>query len=451
LYYVNFFHETSCIMKRIRLLVVDDDDSVQYGYERYFTHNDFDISCVKSLSAAKAAVSNSNFDVVLLDLRLPDGNSIGWIPEFKLSNPGTQIIVITGNSEISVAVQAIKSGADNFLTKPVDMAGLKVIIDKCLEKESLRKRDLAHQRIAKKNALYFGNSSLTVKTLEYARIAASSSNVVLLLGETGTGKGLLARWIHDHSDRSGQPFVEVNCSSLKGELLRSELFGHSRGAFTSAVKDKEGLLEVADGGTLFLDEIGEMDIDVQALLLKTIEEKSFRRLGENAVRESDFRLLCATNRNLLDNSAVQFRRDLYYRICVFPITLSGLRDKLEELPALCEYMLGDMGYQYLPLDNLILQALMNYSWPGNARELRNMLERALMLAQNNKLNINHFPGLSSEISACNMADKSRKLYDIEIEHIRLVIDEYKGNMYKAGEALGLSVSSLYRRLGKKSN
>lgn len=436
-------------MKQISILIVEDDDAALYGYKRFFTKNNFEITSVKSLKAAKDAVANFTFDIVLLDLKLSDGDAIGWIPEYKKSNPGTPIIVITANSDITVAVKAIKFGAENFLLKPVEMNGLKIVIEKCLEIESLRKRDLVSQRVATKVNSFFGSNPLTIQTLEYASIAASSQTVVLLLGETGTGKGLLAKWIHDHSERKDKPFVEVNCSSLKGELLRSELFGHARGAFTSAIKDKEGLLEVADGGTLFLDEIGEMDIDVQALLLKTIEEKSFRRLGENAVRKSDFRLLCATNRDLLDNKQIAFRKDLYYRICVFPIHLPELRAKKDEIPGLCDYMLKSMSYTHESIDSSILNALMHYSWPGNARELRNMLERALMLAQGKPLTLNHFPGLTSKDAVSSNSSKSHKLRDIESAHISLVIDEYDGNMIKASEALGLCVSSLYRRIGKK--
>jgi DNA-binding NtrC family response regulator len=437
-------------VKPVNILIVEDDETSLHCYNDYFTHGEFQLTSAKTLSEAKTAVTKSSFDIMLLDMRLPDGDSTEWIPEFNTSNPGTPVIIITGLSDISFAVNAIKNGAENYLLKPIDMSALKVIIEKCLAKELLRKRNIVHDRIANRNKSHYGNSVQTKEMLEYAHIASKSPNVILLLGETGTGKGLLARWIHDNSKQANKPFIEINCSSLKGDLLRSELFGHTRGAFTSAIKDKEGLLEVADGGTLFLDEIGEMDLDVQALLLKTIEEKSFRRLGENAVRKSDFRLLCATNKDLLDDKAIRFRRDLYYRICVFPIEITPLRQKVDEIPWLCEQMLIDMGYTQIPLDNDIYKALSGYAWPGNIRELKNMIERALMLAQGKKLLISHFPGLVNKGLHEIITAKSNKLVDIESAHIDHVIDMCSGNMLQASELLGLCVSSLYRRLGKKN-
>ena len=435
-------------MKTPRLLLVEDDDAALYGYKRYFSNSGYETKYARNLNDAKTSLSAERFDAIILDLKLPDGLSGDWIPELKNKHPCMPIIVITGIGDIPTAVKAIKDGAENFLTKPVEISGLKAILDRCLEWGALRRRDIVQQRLIKQDFPYFGDNPATTEILAHAKIAAASNNVVLLLGETGTGKGLLARWIHDHSDRAPGPFVEVNCSSLKGELLRSELFGHVRGAFTSAVKDKEGLLEVADDGTLFLDEIGDMDIDVQAHLLKTIEEKSFRRLGENSTRRSDFRLICATNRDLLENESGRFRRDLYYRICVFPITLPGLRDKTDELPGLCEHMLKGLGYERFPIGDDLMRMLQEYSWPGNARELRNMLERALMLAQGEALVPRHFPGLTAELPSRLTIANSRKLDDAEDAHILRVIQEFKGDMHKASEALGLCVSSLYRRLGR---
>lgn len=435
-------------MKTIRLLLVEDDEAAQYGYKRYFSSCDYETVSMRNLKDAKNAIAEDKFDAVILDLTLPDGDSIEWIPELKRNNPYMPVVVITGLGDIPTAVKAIKYGAENFLTKPVEMSGLKITLDKSLELGALRKRELVQQRLIKQNLPYFGSNPKTIEILEHAKIAAASTNVILLLGETGTGKGLLARWIHDHGERASGPFIEVNCSSLKGDLLRSELFGHVRGAFTSAVKDKEGLLEIADNGTLFLDEIGDMDIEVQAQLLKTIEEKSFRRLGENMIRRSDFRLICATNRDLLEDDSARFRKDLYYRICVFPINQPGLRDKKDELPGLCEHILNDLGYAHFPIDDDLMCMLQDYSWPGNARELRNMFERALMLAQGKALTLHHFPGLRAESTSRLTTAKSQKLEDVSDAHIQQVIEEFGGDMHKASEVLGLCVSSLYRRIGK---
>jgi transcriptional regulator with PAS, ATPase and Fis domain len=255
----------------------------------------------------------------------------------------------------------------------------------------------------------------------------------------------LARWIHYNSERKSEPFIEVNCSILKGELLRSELFGHARGAFTSAVKDREGLIELADRGTLFLDEIGDMDSAAQAQLLKTIEEKSFRRVGDNTVRKSDFRLICATNHDLKAEMK-EFRRDLYFRINLFPIKLLPLRKRKEEIPGLIEYFLTNSCYEHFPLQPDVSRLLTDYPWPGNIRELKNMLERALLLAQGEALTERYFPDLAPGFES----EKSQKLEGLEDEHILKVLEKFDGNKSKTCEALGLSISSLYRRLAKIS-
>jgi transcriptional regulator with PAS, ATPase and Fis domain len=289
--------------------------------------------------------------------------------------------------------------------------------------------------------------------MEHASVAAANDTVVLILGETGTGKGVLARWIHSRSERKAEAFVEVNCSSLKGELLRSELFGHTKGAFTSAIKDREGLIEVADGGTLFLDEIGDMDMEVQTQLLKTIEEKSFRRIGENQVRKSDFRLICATNRDLLKETETgRFRNDLYYRICVFPVRMPSLRERKEDIPGLCEQVLKEFDYSHLPVSKGVLQLIENYPWPGNIRELRNMLERACLLARGQEILPEHFPGLNVRPAAVVQGGGDGvslvNLDEMEKVHIKKVLEHCGGDKYKASEVLGISLSSLYRKLSK---
>jgi DNA-binding NtrC family response regulator len=430
-------------MKVRRLFFVDDDESTQFAYKQYFAACDYHITCASTLRAAKTVVASERFDIMVLDLSLPDGHSIEWIPELRNSFPDMPIIIITGTGDFPTAVKAIKYGAENFLAKPVEMHDLEVILERCIELGVVRKRDRIQQRLLNLASPYFGKSESTEKMLTLAKIAAKSDTVVLLEGETGTGKGILARWIHNNSERKSEPFIEINCSSLKGELLRSELFGHTRGAFTSAVKDREGLIELADGGTLFLDEIGDMDLEAQAQLLKAIEEKSFRRIGENTLRESNFKLICATNRELKAETK-GFRRDLYYRINLFPIKLLPLRSRKDEIPGLSEYFLRNSGYEHFPIPSNVLQLLLDYPWPGNTRELKNMLERALLLAQSEALTVHYFPDLSQEIES----EKSQKLDGIEDEHILEVLEKFSGNKSKTCEALGLSISSLYRRLAK---
>jgi DNA-binding NtrC family response regulator len=430
-------------MKARRLFFVDDDESSQFAYEKYFSACGYHVTCASTLKSAKTIVASERFDAMVLDLSLPDGHSIEWIPELRSSYPGMPIIIITGIGDIPTAVKAIKYGAENYLAKPAQMHDLEVILERCIELGSVRKRDRIQQRLLDQASPFFGKSAVTEKMLELAKIAAKSDTVVLLEGETGSGKGILARWIHTNSERKSEPFIEVNCSSLKGELLRSELFGHTRGAFTSAVKDREGLIELADCGTLFLDEIGDMDLEAQAQLLKALEEKSFRRIGENALRKSNFRLICATHRDLKTETK-EFRRDLYYRINAFPIKLLPLRQRKEDIPGFAEYFLRNSGYGHFPLDPDVSRLLIDYPWPGNTRELKNMLERALLLAQDEVLTTGYFPDLAAKFES----EKSQKLESIEDEHILEVLKQFSGNKSKTCEVLGLSISSLYRRLAK---
>ena len=437
-------------MKTPRLLIVDDEEATLFGYNRYLTKAGYEIESAKCLKDAKQLVTSETFDAILLDLKLPDGNAIDWIAELRSNHENMAIIVITGISDIPTAVKAMKYGAHNFLTKPVNMDDLNVGLKKSLEFEELRKRDSIHQRLApQKTEPFFGTSLPIEKVIQYANVAAMNNTVVLLHGETGTGKGILARWIHDHSTRKNEAYVEVNCSSLKGELLRSELFGHAKGAFTSAIKDRPGLIEVVDGGTLFLDEIGDMDLEVQAQLLKTIEEKSYRRIGENKVRTSDFRLICATNRNLTEASLNgTFRKDLYYRICIFPINLPALRERKDDIPGLIKYILQSYGYSQFPVDDEVINALVQYPWPGNIRELRNMLERALLLSQGEPLSISNFPGLETVVVQHEESTEVWNLEEIEKNHILKALKHFNGDKYEASNALGISLSSLYRKLDK---
>lgn len=439
-------------MRPHKLLLVEDEEAALFGYERYLTKNGYAIKSAGTLAEARGAIAADHFDAIVLDLKLPDGNAMDWLPEVKKAYPALPVIVITGSSDIPTAVKATKCGAEDFLTKPVEMTDLAASLQKSLEIGSLRKQALVQNRLVRQDEPFFGSSKAIAEVMEHASVAAANDTVVLILGETGTGKGVLARWIHSHSERKAEAFVELNCSSLKGELLRSELFGHTKGAFTSAIKDREGLIEVADGGTLFLDEIGDMDMEVQTQLLKTIEEKSFRRIGENQVRKSDFRLICATNRDLLkETESGKFRNDLYFRICVFPVRIPPLRERKEDIPGLCEQLLKNFDYPHLPLSNPVLQLLVGYPWPGNIRELRNMLERAFLLARGQEITPVHFPGLSAVSAALPQEGNGFALINLdEMEkiHIQKVLEHCAGDKYKASEILGISLSSLYRKLGK---
>jgi DNA-binding NtrC family response regulator len=436
-------------MVKPRILLVDDDLSTQFGFLKYFTTTGYVIFTASSLDEARKACLSRFFDALFLDLKLPDGDGIEWIPDLREKYPDLAIIVITGAGGIPIAVEAMRRGADHFLTKPVNLAELEVFLKKSLELSSLKRKNSAQQRLARHVEPYFGNSPSMKKTMELASLASQTRTPVLILGETGTGKGVMAQWIHDHGPRASAPFVDLSCSGFRGELLASELFGHTKGAFTSAVKDQQGLLEIADGGTLFLDEIGDMNLGIQAQFLKVIEAGQYRRLGEVIVRKSDFRLICATNKNLTEDVAQRrFRDDLFYRINVFPIHLPPLRERIEDLKVLVLHLLKSAGEPLQEPSPEIMQFLEAYSWPGNIRELKNVLERALLLAGGSPLSQEHFPGLGPIHCSAERSPTILHLNQLEQEHIKSVLGRFGGDTEKAAQALGISRAAIYRKLEK---
>ena len=430
---------------KTNILLVDDEPATQFGFTRYLTKAGYDIRCVSTLAEARDEISNKRYDAILLDMNLPDGNGIDWVSELRQTQPTLAVVVITGHGDIPVAVEAMRRGADQFLTKPVNMKDLEVYLRKGLELQTLRRGQIARHRLAKTREPYFGHSAPVKKMLDLATAASKNNSPVLLFGETGAGKGVLARWIYEQGVREQAPYVEVNCSSLRGELLASELFGHAKGAFTSAVDDKQGLIDVADGGVLFLDEIGDMDITVQAQFLKVIEEKHYRRVGEVKTRASDFRLICATNHDLETQSREgKFRRELYYRINMFPIEVPALREIREDIPGLVRYLLKTIASHDVEVSPEVMNLLVGYGWPGNVRELRNVLERALLLARGSPLALSHFPGIG--LNAGYMPPDSLNLARQEEIRIRAAMQKFDGDTKKAAAALGISRATIYRRL-----
>jgi DNA-binding NtrC family response regulator len=431
------------------ILMVDDEPAVLFGYGRYFSGAGYETAEAGTLAEARKAVTSRRFDAVLLDLNLPDGNGLEWIRTLREEQPDIAVIVITGRGDIPTAVEAMRLGADNFLVKPVDMDGLHIFLRKSLELSALRRSESLTRRLRKRDEEpVFGLSAAMAKARESLALMAENDSPVVLQGETGTGKGVYARWIHGHSRRKAGPLIELNCSTLHGDLLASELFGHAKGAFTSAHQSKQGLIEVADGGTLFLDEIGDMDLAVQAQFLKVLEEKTYRRLGETHTRQSDFRLICATNRNLQEEvKKGGFRNDLFFRINLFPIMLPPLRERPEDIPGLVIHILEEAGYPEQQVSAEVMGLLQSYGWPGNVRELRNVVERAVLLARGGTLTNEHFPGLASGESGSATGPKRPKgLKDLEKEYLQTLINESGGDLKKVAEALEVSRATLYRKL-----
>lgn len=435
-------------MKRSKILIVEDVEETVFGYKRYLEslgYETIDADCVKD---AQALIQNEMIDLVLLDLELPDGSGLELLEPIRTTLPACGTIIITGSGDIPTAVKAMKEGADNFLTKPVDLDELSISIEKALELGNLRRKELLSNRLIQKSSICFGSSAIMAQTKKFAGIAAKNESPVLITGETGTGKGVLAKWIHENSPRREGNYVEVNCSALKGELLRSELYGHIKGAFTSAVKDRPGLIEAADGGTLFLDEIGDMELEVQAQLLKTLEEKTFRRIGENKLRSSDFRIICATNREMeAEVEAGRFRSDLYYRINLFPLQLPSLEERSEDKRELCEFFFNQFNVTPSSVPAEIYDHLTGRLWKGNIRELRNVIERALLLADGEGLELIHFTFGSTPVTS-SAAESSWDLEEIEKRTIERALTHFNGNKSEVCRQLGLSTSSLYRKIEK---
>jgi DNA-binding NtrC family response regulator len=438
-----------------RILLVDDEPSLRLGIRTYLETYGYTVVEVDTCGAALGHVKLELPDVVLLDYVLPDGNALDVLRSFKSSGFDVPVIVLAGHGSIELAVQAIKEGAEYFVTKPIELASLVVMVDRLIEhQQNTRRAQAARPRATTPHAddLLAGRS-VAIRTLaDDVRSIAASDTPVLIEGETGTGKGVLARRIHDASMRSREALVDLNCAGLSRDLLESELFGHEKGAFTGAVGTKRGLIEAAHRGTMFLDEIGDTDLAVQPKLLKVIEEKRFRRLGDTAERSVDVRFIMATNRNL--SQLVQegkFREDLYYRINTMVLRLPPLRQHKEDIPILAAQLLQqlarDIRRPVPALDPDAEDALKAHNWPGNVRELRNVLERALLLSQADVLRRADLRLYSASATPSPPpAAAGGTLKDLEWQYIDRVLEEEGGNVPRAAKRLGIPRSTMYQRL-----
>jgi len=429
-----------------RILLIEDEPATRFGFVKYLSKSGFEIHEAENLLQAESKFSSQQFDAVILDINLPDGNGLDFIGKARDISLDMPLIVITGTGDIPLAVDAMRRGADNFLTKPVDMAGLEVFLKKSLEIGSIRKIHSTRLRLESREDICFGKSPAMNEVHDLARMATETDSQVLITGETGTGKGVIAKRIHLHSRRSRFNFVDLNCSALKGDLLARELFGNVRGAFTSANQDRDGLLDSADGGTLFMDEIGDMDTTIQAQLLKVLEEKNYRRLGDTKERRSDFRLICATNKDLeLEVRNGHFRRDLLFRINLLTIHVPSLRERISDLPELVRCLLQNGEKPKAEIGDELLRILEKYPWPGNIRELKNVLERAIILAKGGVLSPKHFSWLKIDTLDYDISG-SNSLAELERNTMLAALRRFDGDVEMAAKQLGISRATLYRRL-----
>ncbi|HVR41831.1 MAG TPA: sigma-54 dependent transcriptional regulator [Thermoanaerobaculia bacterium] len=437
-------------MPKPRILLVDDEPGVRFGIQRFLQSHDYEVEAVDTCERAQGAFALNRPDVLIIDYMLPDGNALDILPQFKAADPSVPILLLTGHGTIDLAVRAIKVGADQFLTKPVELPALLVLIERVLENERNRtSRIVGESREAREAINPFLGSGAAISGFEQqVRKIVQSDSPVLIHGETGTGKGVLAKWLHQNGPRANEAFVDLNCAGLTREFLETELFGHEKGAFTGAVQAKRGLLEVAHRGTVFLDEIGDVDLQIQPKLLKVLEEKRFRRVGDVKDKVVDVRLVAATHHDLA--AAVgdgRFRNDLYFRINTIPLTIPTLRDRPEDIPLMAELFLRHFGRgRELRFSADAVRAMQNYAWPGNIRELRNVIERAVLIVEGPVIDtgVLRFEFIGSPQAAS--VDTSLSLEELEKLHIEKVLAEEHGKVEPAARRLGIPRSSLYQKI-----
>jgi DNA-binding NtrC family response regulator len=440
-------------------LLIDDDPGVLDILERFFTWDSWRVFRSPSGSAGLSTYQAERPDLVVLDISMPGMNGLDVLQ--ALVPQGATVIMLTGQADLEIAVEAMQIGAENFLPKPVNLMHLAASAERAMEKVNLRRANytLANRLAGERSPDSLGTSP---RMRELARqvelLSSSDATTVLLLGESGTGKSWVAQMLHARSPRSRGAMVEVNCAGLSATFLDSELFGHERGAFTDAKTAKRGLLEVADRGTLFLDEVGDMPGDIQPKLLKVLESKTFRRLGGTQEIHSDARLVAATNKDLsAETKAGRFREDLYYRLSVFPLVIPPLRERSpDDIVELIGGLLRDAAPRHprspSRLSPKVLDRLLTYSWPGNVRELRNVLERALVLAGgSDEIRPEHLPiTLNGRRTGNTVAPRGTPellpLAEVERRHIEHTLAALEGNRTLAAKTLGISRATLHSKI-----
>lgn len=448
---------------RQRVLIVDDDPAIVAGLSTLLDDK-WDVQTALTGRQGIVAFGEFSPDVVLLDVQLPDMSGIDLLQHFKMYSEAVAVIMMSGAGTFDKVVETVKLGAETFLQKPFDYDTLALTLENVKRIIATRRELVALKRGDSADLERLPGIAPAIQQLnQLLTHIASAPSPVLIEGESGTGKGVLARLIHNRSPRARAPFVDLNCAGLSKELLESELFGHERGAFTNAMNTKQGLFEIAGDGTLFLDEIGEMDVTVQARLLKAIEDKRFRRVGGIRDLSANFRLIAATNRDLADEvKQNRFRADLYYRLNVVRIRMPPLRERLEDLPILVDVMLRplakDIGRPLPIVSPRALKKLETYHWPGNVRELRNVLERALLTLTGKEI---HSEDLFLEAGASHGAIQGasgsmpsneweiRPLDDVIADYVTSAVKAADGNIRKAARQLEISPSTLYARLKEK--
>ena len=443
-----------------RILIVDDEEIVIRSCLRILDGNDYQIEVAHDGHDALRKVEDNPYDVMILDIMMPNLGGLEVLRRVKEAHPDMDVIMITGLSQIDTAVQAMKLGAFDYISKPFEPDELKIVVQRALERRRLLQENLnLKSEVSSKYRFenIIGSSPPMQAVYRLVAQCAPTNSTVLLTGESGTGKELVARAIHYNSLRKDKPFVPVDCNSLSENLVESELFGHVKGAFTGAIGNKKGMFEIAGSGSLFLDEIGNFSISIQAKLLRVLQEREFRAVGDTRTQTANFRLITATNRDL--NAMVAagtFRDDLFYRINIFPLHVPALRERKEDIPALAYHFLKafsvELGKKVTDISEGAMSALMNYTWPGNVRELENVIQRAAILTTDNVIRHAHLvniidpsrrsdefavPRTGDELKRVKKAAREKSVEEIEKQFVLEALKRNQWNVTKSAEDTGM--------------
>ncbi|MCU0345976.1 MAG: sigma-54 dependent transcriptional regulator [Saprospiraceae bacterium] len=439
---------------KVNILIIDDENDIRSLLSRIIRLEGYEVFQAETGAKGLKVLQQEKIHAIICDVKLPDANGVEMVPKIKAISPQSEVILLTAFGAIPDSVTAIKAGAFDYITKGDDNNKIIPLVSRAVakalgqfeQKEATASANDQRHSFSK----IVGQSKPMQHAIEMAKKVATTSTTVLLTGETGTGKEVFAQAIHSASGRSAKPFVAINCSALGKELLESEMFGHKAGSFTGAVKDKIGLFEEANGGTIFLDEIGEMDLVLQAKLLRVLETGTFMKVGETKETRVDVRIVAATNRDLqTESDRGNFRLDLFYRLSVFNIRLPSLQERPGDISLLAGHFIkmlcAKMNHSPLGMEAAFAKALNNHPWKGNIRELKNVIERAVILANGPDLTLDCLPYDFQYTESGNQLDLM-KLAEIEKMHIRKVLAHTKGNKTKTAELLGIGLATLYRKI-----
>jgi len=437
--------------KKISILIVDDEESVRDSLYNWFIEDGYCVECAENAKKALSILESKNFNIILADIKMPGMDGLEMQRRIKSLNKDSIVIIMTAFASVDSAVQALKDGAYDYITKPFDPDDLSHLIRNATKQISLKAENeaLKEKFVSLENIDdLIGNSEAMIKVLKEVETVAQSNSSVIITGESGTGKELIARAIHSNSQRKYFPLVSVHCGALTESLLESELFGHEKGAFTGAMYNRKGRFEMADGGTIFLDEIATISAKMQVELLRVLESKNFVRVGGNKEITSDFRVICATNRDL--KKMVEkgtFREDLYYRLNVVNITIPPLRERMEDIPMLVDYFIKkfctSMSRDIITIDSAVLKRLEEFEFPGNVRELENMIERAIVIGNGKEIRLKDLPLEKNTIN-----NSIESLDELEKNHVLQILIKYGWNISRSANALKVDRVTLYNKIKK---